>query len=189
MLSVNTRRVVLPPTTAAEKSSVENLPLWACSSTKSGRLSTLIQHASDYPRSSRSGHDNRRSHSHDSGLVLLAGASQVVGRGLVDVVVEPVGVEQLSLAAPDVSRLGGGVVARKVMRRHLRVEPALHVALVLQAQRVGIVLGVAKIQKKRRLSVDLTMYRPTSSDTATTSSCGSASTSSRRTSVLRECTA
>ena len=29
---------------------------------------------SDYPRSSRSGHDNRRSHSHDSGLVLLAGA-------------------------------------------------------------------------------------------------------------------
>ncbi|MFR7671106.1 MAG: 5-formyltetrahydrofolate cyclo-ligase [Collinsella sp.] len=33
---------------------------------------------------------------------------QVVGRGLVDVVVEPVGVEQLSLAAPDVARLGGG---------------------------------------------------------------------------------
>ena len=30
------------------------------------------------------------------------------------------------------------------MRRHLRVEAALHVALVLQAQRVGIVLGVPK---------------------------------------------
>lgn len=29
---------------------------------------------SDYPRSSRSGHGNRRSHSHDSGLVLFAGA-------------------------------------------------------------------------------------------------------------------
>lgn len=131
MLSVNTRRVVLPPTTAAEKSSVENLPLWACSSTKSGRLSTLIQHASDYPRSSRSGHDNRRSHSHDSGLVLLAGAGQVVGCGLVDVVVEPIGVEQLSLAAPDVARLGGRVVAREVMGRHLGIKPALHVALVL----------------------------------------------------------
>ena len=76
--------------------------------------------------------------------MLLAGAGQVVGRGLVDVVVEPVGVEQLSLAAPDVARLGRGVVIREVMRRNLGAEPALHVALVLQAQRVGIVLGMAK---------------------------------------------
>ena len=33
------------------------------------------------------------------------------------------------------------------MRRHLRVEPALNVALVLQTQRVGIVLGVTKYKE------------------------------------------
>lgn len=141
MRPVCTRRMMLPPVQQLQKNRAWKIsrfgPPYELKTGDYPRSFNMrpIIHArvSDYPRSSRSGHGNRRSssHGHSRSLVLLAGAGQVVGRGLVDVIVEPVGVEQLSLAAPDVTRLGGGIVAREVMRRHLRVEPALHVALVL----------------------------------------------------------
>ena len=67
----------------------------------------------------------------------------VVGRGLVDEVVEPVCEQQVGAGAPGAGGPAGWVVVGVVVLRHRDGQPRVHVPAVLLLQGVGVVLRVA----------------------------------------------
>ena len=69
---------------------------------------------------------------------------QVERRGLVDVVVEPVRVQEVRVGAPGHERLPPRVVAGEVVRRDGDRQPLRHVAVVLRLEGEPVVLGVAR---------------------------------------------
>ena len=69
---------------------------------------------------------------------------QVVGGGLVDVVVQPVGVDELAGRAPANDGLLGGVVVGEVVLGDLDLQSLVHIPLVLQGQGVAVVFQVAQ---------------------------------------------
>ena len=62
--------------------------------------------------------------------------------GLVNEVVQPVGVDERGMRPPLEHRLLRGVVVREVVSGNLRVQTLFKVALVLQSQGVRVVLGM-----------------------------------------------
>ena len=64
---------------------------------------------------------------------------QIVGRSLIHVVIQPVGVEQLPGAAPAYHRDLVGIVAREVVGGHRNVQPLVDVPPVLLGQGVRVV--------------------------------------------------
>ena len=68
----------------------------------------------------------------------------VVGSSLVDIVVQPVGIEELAGGAPANHRVGHGVVAGEVVGGNGDVQPLVPVAPILLGQGVGVVLGMAQ---------------------------------------------
>ena len=77
--------------------------------------------------------------------------AQIEWRNLVDVVVEPVGEQQVAVATP-VARRQFRVVLREVVERHLRVQAGLVVPMVLTRQRESVIFRMAG-NKGRRLSL------------------------------------
>lgn len=75
--------------------------------------------------------------------VLVEGI-QIVGGGLVDIVVEPVGVDQLAGGAPpDDGRLGG-VITREIVQGDMNVLSLLYIPLVFQGQGVPVIFQMAQ---------------------------------------------
>ena len=68
---------------------------------------------------------------------------QIVGRSLIDVVIEPVGIEELGGGAPAHQRGLGGIVVGEVVVGDVDVDALVHIPEVLVGQGVGVVLGVA----------------------------------------------
>ena len=79
---------------------------------------------------------------HGSALGFLGDSAEIIGSGLVDVVIQPVGVQQLARAAPVDDGGQAGVVAGEVVGGQVRVQPPLHVPEILLGQGVVIVLRV-----------------------------------------------
>lgn len=73
---------------------------------------------------------------------LVGELAQVVGRLLVDIVVEPVRVEQVGVGAPGDQGLLGGVVVGEVVARQGDGQALGLVALVLVLEGIGVVLRV-----------------------------------------------
>lgn len=71
----------------------------------------------------------------------------VVGRGLVDIVIEPVGIEELAGAAPAHHGGLGGVVVGEIVRGHGDGQSLLHIPQVFPGQRVGVVFRVPHHKK------------------------------------------
>ena len=80
-------------------------------------------------------------------LGLLGDLAGIVGGGLVDVVVEPVGVQQLPGAAPVDDGGQAGVAAGEVVGGQVGVKPPLHVPEILLGQGVVVVLRVGEDEK------------------------------------------
>ena len=68
----------------------------------------------------------------------------IVRRRLVDVVVEPVGVEQLCVRSPGDPRLLRRVVVREIVHGDDGIHAALAVTLVLELESVGVVLRIGR---------------------------------------------
>src|SRR6056297_1883990 len=69
--------------------------------------------------------------------------TQVVGGGLVDIVIQPVGEQQVGVGPPARRRRGLGIVVGKVVARDGDVQTLSHVATVLGGEGAGIVFQVA----------------------------------------------
>src|SRR5699024_159377 len=72
-----------------------------------------------------------------------ADGHDVIGRGLVDDIVEPVGVEQVGMAAPAHHGRLGIVVIGEVVLGHVDGQSRVLVPQVLQLEGLGVILGVA----------------------------------------------
>ena len=68
---------------------------------------------------------------------------QIVWCNLVDVIVQPVSEQQITVAAPGSARFVLRVVLRKIVVGNLRVQTGFHIAEIFTCQGIGIVLGVA----------------------------------------------
>ena len=88
-------------------------------------------------------------------LLGMVQGSEVVGGGLVDVVVEPVGIDELTGGAP--ADDGGlvGVVVGEVVAGGLDVQAALHVPPVFPGQGVPVIFQVAQ---EEELAAVLRLY-------------------------------
>ena len=111
---------------------------------------------------------------------------QIVGRGLVHIIVQPVRIQQLRVRAPGDARGLRRIVVREVVARQRHVQAFRDIALVLGHERVGVVLGVAEHEEVAAVGA-LGDVDAASSDCATISKRGSASMSSAYTVVWREC--
>ena len=69
---------------------------------------------------------------------------QLEGSGLVDVVVDPVGVEKVGVRFPGDENVRRRVIVAEIVLRHIRVQTLREVALVLFFQRVGVVFAVTE---------------------------------------------
>lgn len=81
---------------------------------------------------------------------------QIIRGILVDVVVQPVGVQQVAVGAPAEQRVAGGVVGGVVVAGHVDGLARLDVPLVLGVQGVLVVLGVADDEEINDTRTDLT---------------------------------
>ena len=68
---------------------------------------------------------------------------QIVWCNLVDVIVQPVSEQQITLAAPGSARFVLRVVLRKIVVGNLRVQTGYHLAELFTCQGIGIVVGGA----------------------------------------------
>ena len=69
---------------------------------------------------------------------------QIVWRDLVDVIIEPVGEQQIAMAAPCRARFILRIVTREVVIRHFRRQTGVHIPEVFASQRIGIIFRVAR---------------------------------------------
>lgn len=77
----------------------------------------------------------------------------IVGSSLVNEVVKPVGEEQVCMAAPEIQRLAGGIIAGEIVVRDINGQAAQGVAEILAGEGVGVVLGVTGDIKLTRVFV------------------------------------
>ena len=77
------------------------------------------------------------------GANAVADSADVIGRGLVHAVVQPVAIEQVGAGAPAHRRFPAGIVLGEVVQGKLDVHPGVQVPEILLFQRVPVILGVA----------------------------------------------
>ncbi|MNT50568.1 hypothetical protein D3C72_1874940 [compost metagenome] len=70
--------------------------------------------------------------------------SQIVWRDLVDVIIEPVGKQQITVAAPGCSGRVLRIVFREIIVRHFRAQACFNIAEKLACQRMGIVFRMTR---------------------------------------------
>lgn len=116
---------------------------------------------------------------------LVGELAQVVGRLLVDVVVEPVRVEQVGVGAPGDQGLLCGVVVGEVVARQGDGRP-LALSRSYSFLRVSASYSACPVTKTCLPSREAARYTPASGETARISRSGTAAMSSARTSVWRE---
>lgn len=68
---------------------------------------------------------------------------QIVWRDLVDIVVQPVGKQQVSVTSPAGPRCVLWVIMREIIGRYFRAEPRFHIAEKLPRQGIGIVFRMS----------------------------------------------
>ena len=74
---------------------------------------------------------------------LLLNVADIVRRGLIHVIVQPVGIEQLGSGAPAYQGRLCGLVVGEVVVRNIDVDALVYIPEVLIGQGVGIVFGVS----------------------------------------------
>lgn len=80
----------------------------------------------------------------DVGLVRGAlQLAEIVWRGLVDVIVQPVGVEEICVRAPQIERQLRRIVAGEIVERHGGGKPFVRIAAVFQREGFRVVFGVS----------------------------------------------
>ena len=89
----------------------------------------------------------------ERGILLLqlsfsfADTPDIVGRSLVNEIVQPVGVEQIGMRAPHHARGAGIIIVGIIVFRHRDGKPLRLIAQVLLFQRAGIVFRMAGDEK------------------------------------------
>ncbi|SPZ54851.1 Uncharacterised protein [Serratia quinivorans] len=78
--------------------------------------------------------------------------TQIVWRDLVNIVVEPVGKQQMTMATPGGFWCEFGVIIGEVIQGYYRIKPSLVIATILTRQRQRIILRVSG-NKRQRLSL------------------------------------
>ena len=68
---------------------------------------------------------------------------QVVGSGLVDIIIEPVGIEELGGGTPADDRGAGGVVLSEVVFRYGDIQPLVDIPEIFIGQGVRVILRVS----------------------------------------------
>lgn len=79
-----------------------------------------------------------------SNFKLLIDLFNIVRRGLIYEVVEPVGIKQICAATPTYDRLFGIVIVREIVLGNIYLEPSLLIAQILALERIGIVFGMSR---------------------------------------------
>jgi hypothetical protein len=74
---------------------------------------------------------------------LLGDLIEVIGRRLVDVVVDPVAVKVIAVRPPLQKRALGGIVVREIVERNIDVQTLADVTVILIAQGVAVILRMA----------------------------------------------